>query len=137
MQAYATLKPEIRAQLLEVLGQFPWITQAIVFGSVAAAQERADSDIDIAVGGRAALSAVQRVAVTQALAERTGRPVDLIDLANIPEPLLGQVIQHGARLLGTDAQFAQLISRHLFEQADFVPYRNRVLAERRKAWIGR
>lgn len=74
--------------------------------------------------------------LTQALAEQTGRPVDLVDLATVTEPLLGQVVQHGRRLLGSDTQFAQLISRHLIEQADFMPYRNRVLAERRMAWIG-
>ena len=136
MQAYVPLQPHVRAGLLDVLRQFPWITQAIVFGSVAAGRERPDSDIDIAVGGSTALSAAQRIALTQALAERTGRPVDLVDLANVPEPLLGQVVQHGTRLLGTDAQFARLISKHLFDQADFVPYRNRVLTERRKAWIG-
>lgn len=76
------------------------------------------------------------MALTQALAEQTGRPVDLVDLATVTEPLLGQVVQHGRRLLGSDTQFAQLISRHLIEQADFMPYRNRVLAERRMAWIG-
>lgn len=76
------------------------------------------------------------MALTQALAEQTGRPVDLVDLAAVTEPLLGQVVQHGRRLLGSDTQFAQLISRHLIEQADFMPYRNRVLAERRMAWIG-
>ena len=32
---------------------------------------------------------------------------------------------------------ARLISKHLFEQADFMPNRNRVLAERRAAWIAR
>ena len=45
--------------------------------------------------------------------------------------------QHGRRLLGSDSAYGQLISRHLFEQADFMPYRARVLADRRAAWTGK
>ena len=70
-------------------------------------------------------------------AERTGRPVDLIDLKVVAEPLLGQIVRHGRRLLGSDSAYGQLISRHLFEQADFMPYRSRVLAERWAAWTGK
>jgi hypothetical protein len=72
-----------------------------------------------------------------ALAEQTSRPVDLIDLKVVAEPLLGQIIRHGRRLLGSDGAYGQLINRHLIEQADFMPYRNRVIAERRAAWIGK
>ena len=55
----------------------------------------------------------------------------------VAEPLLGQIVRHGRRLLGSDSAYGQLISRHLFEQADFMPYRARVLAERRAAWAGK
>jgi hypothetical protein len=34
----------------------------------------------------------------------------------------------GRRLVGTDRAYGELIIRHLFEQADFMPYRARVLA---------
>ena len=131
------LPAEIQAQLRGVLAQFPGITLALLFGSVAAGRARADSDLDLAVAAQRPLAASEKMALTQALAEETGRPVDLIDLATVTEPLLGQVVRHGKRLLGSDTQFAQLISRHLIEQADFMPYRNRVLAERRMAWIGK
>jgi hypothetical protein len=50
---------------------------------------------------------------------------------------LGQIVQHGKRVQGSTAEFGQLINRHLIEQADFMPLRNRVLAERRMAWIGK
>ena len=77
------------------------------------------------------------MAIITALAEQTGRPIDWIDLKVATEPLLGQIVRHGRRLLGSDGEYGKLISRHLFEQADFMPYRNRVLAERRMAWIGK
>ncbi len=65
-----------------------------------------------------------------ALAECTGRPVDLIDLQTTGEPLLGQILKHGKRLLGEDALYAELIKRHVFAEADFMPYYRRILMER-------
>lgn len=128
---------DIDLQLREVLAHFPSLVLALVFGSVAQGRQRADSDLDIAVAARQALTATEKIDIIAALAERTGRPVDLIDLKVVTEPLLGQILRHGRRLMGSDGAYGQLISRHLFEQADFMPYRNRVLAERRSAWIGK
>ena len=123
----------IDAQLKEVLADFPKIALAVLFGSVALGRQRADSDLDIAVAAGHPLNAHEKICIINALAERTGRPVDLIDLSVVSEPLLGQIVRHGRRLLGSDTLYGDLISRHLFEQADFMPYRTRVLAERRMA----
>lgn len=127
----------IDAQLKEVFAHFPEIALALVFGSVAAGRQRTDSDLDIAVAAERALTVDEKMLLIDALAERTGRPVDLIDLNVVSEPLLGQIVRHGRRILGSDTQYGNLISRHLFEQADFMPYRTRLLAERRMAWIGK
>jgi predicted nucleotidyltransferase len=124
-------------QLLGVLARFPYLVQAIVFGSVAQGLQRVDSDLDIAVAAQQALTVAQKIEIIEALAEETGRPVDLIDLKVVTEPLLGQILQHGRRLLGSDGAYGRLISQHLFHQADFMPYRNRILAERRATWIGK
>ena len=129
--------PAIDAMLKDVLTQFPALVLALVFGSVAQGRERADSELDIAVAARQPLTPVERMNIIAALAEQTGRPVDLIDLYGVAEPLLGQIVRHGRRLLASDGAYGNLISKHLFEQADFMPYRNRVLAERRAAWIGK
>jgi predicted nucleotidyltransferase len=128
---------QIDNQLREVLGHFSCISLAVLFGSVAAGQPRSESDLDIAVAADQPLTFAEKMAMIQALAEKTGRPIDLIDLATVTEPLLGQIVQHGRRLLGSDTLYGNLISRHLIEQADFMPYRNRMLAERRMAWIGK
>jgi predicted nucleotidyltransferase len=138
-----TIKPAsqslqtIDAQLKEVLTHFPKISFAMLFGSVAAGRQRAESDLDIAVAAEHALTADEKIALINALAASSGRPVDVIDLKVVSEPLLGQILRHGRRLLGNDTFYGELISRHLFEQADFMPYRTRLLAERRKAWIGK
>ncbi len=124
-------------QLKEVLAHFPKIAFAMLFGSVALGNQRADSDLDIAVAAKKALTAHEKIALISALADSTGRPIDLIDLKLVSEPLLGQILRHGRRILGSDTLYGELISHHLFEQADFMPYRTRILAERRMAWIGR
>ncbi len=121
----------------EVLTQFPQICFVIVFGSVALGRQQPESDLDIAIAANHPLSANVKMAIISALAERIGRPIDLIDLSVTGEPLLGQVVRHGRRILGSDTQYGELIRRHLFEKADFMPYRNRILAERRQAWIGK
>ncbi len=121
----------------EVLAGFPELILALVFGSVAKGLQRIDSDLDIAVVAKQALTVDEKIVIISALAEKTGRPVDLVDLKVVGEPLLGQIVQHGRRLLGSDGEYGRLISRHLFEQADFMPYRNRILAERRAEWIGK
>jgi predicted nucleotidyltransferase len=130
-------QPNMDDQLLALLAGFPQVELAVLFGSLAQGHQRPGSDIDIAVAAHQALTATEKIALVEALAECTGRPVDLVDLKAVAEPLLGQILRHGRRLLGSDRAYGQLISRHLFDQADFMPYRARVLAERRAAWIGK
>jgi len=137
MEAASQYPQAIDAQLKDVLAHFPQIAIAVLFGSVASGRQRADSDLDIAVAAKQVLTAHEKMALIGALAECTGRVIDLIDLKVISEPLLGQIVRHGKRILGSDTLYGELISRHVFEQADFMPYRTRLLAERRMAWIGK
>jgi len=133
----AVSQSQLDVQLKEVLAHFPKIALAVLFGSVASGCQRADSDLDIAVAAEQAITVHEKMALVGALAERTGRPIDLIDLNGVSEPLLGQIVRHGRRVLGSDTLYGELIRRHVFEQADFMPYRTRLLAERRMAWIGK
>lgn len=124
------------ARLREILESHPGIRQAVVFGSVASGKAGPDSDLDIAVEAEHPLDAAERMRLIGELAAATGRPVDLIDLKTAGEPLLGQILQHGRRILGSDTDYAALIRRHLFDVEDFLPYVQRMLHERRQAWIG-
>jgi predicted nucleotidyltransferase len=124
------------AQVRRVIEKFPMIELGLLFGSVAAGLQRPDSDLDIAVAANRRLTAEEKMDIIASLAEATGRPIDLVDLRQAGEPLLGQILTHGWRLMGSDLAYAPWITRHVLNQADFVPYRNRVLAERRAAWIG-
>ena len=136
-EAASQSQQPIDVQLKEVFSHFPQVALAVLFGSVALGLQRADSDLDIAVAADHPLTAGEKLSIIGALAERTGRPIDLIDLSVVSEPLLGQIVRHGRRVLGSDTLYGKLISRHVFEQADFMPYRTRLLAERRMAWIGK
>jgi uncharacterized protein len=123
--------------LQAVLAGYPEIRLAILFGSVATGTAGPESDVDIAVLTNGPLGVELRMNLITGLARITGRPIDLVDLSVVGEPLLAQIVKHGIRLAGTDETHARLIARHLFDEADFMPLHRRVLAERRRAWIGR
>jgi predicted nucleotidyltransferase len=136
-QSPAEISHGIDNILRDVLSQFPDLELAILFGSVACDRARIDSDLDIAVSGKKLLGVDEHVQIISALANATGRPIDLIDLKVVGVPLLGQILKYGRRLFGSDTLYGQLISRNLFDQADFMPYHNRILTERRLKWIGK
>lgn len=127
----------LKQNILAALSGQPGIEAAILFGSLAAGEGSVESDLDLAIDAGHLLTAEEKIGLISALAERTGRPVDLVDLQAAGEPLLGQILRHGKRILGSDTHYGNLIRKHLFDQADFLPYRNRILAERRRAWIGK
>lgn len=120
----------------QVLKKHPHIRLALLFGSTAKGNARRDSDLDLAVDAGRPLTINEKMQLIADLSEATGRPIDLVDLYSVGEPLLGQIIVGGRRLLGSDARFAELLNKHLIEQADFMPYRRRILRERRLKWIG-
>lgn len=123
-------------RIQQVLTRHGGIRLAILFGSLAKGHATPESDLDLAVLMDAPLSAETKMALIGDLSQAIGRPVDLIDLRVTGESILGQILKYGVRLLGSDTDYAELIKRHLFDEADFMPYRRRILAERRRAWIG-
>jgi predicted nucleotidyltransferase len=127
----------LKQNILAALSGQPGIQLAILFGSLAAGEGGVESDLDLAIDAGHLLTAEEKMGLISALAERTGRPVDLVDFQAAGEPLLGQILRHGKRILGSDTHYGNLIRKHLFDEADFLPYRNRILAERRRAWIGK
>jgi len=70
------------------------------------------------------------------IAAASGRPVDLVDLRSVGEPLLGQILKHGQQIRGQATALAGLMQRHVYAMEDFMPYVERMLDERKRAWIG-
>lgn len=126
--------PNVLARLLAARSE---VRLAILFGSRATGRADANSDIDLAVATEQRLDAEAKIELIETIAGKFGLPVDLVDLRQVGEPLLGRILQHGRRLVDRDsALLAELYKRHLFDSADFLPYRRRMLDVRRKAWIG-
>lgn len=122
--------------ITDVLHQHADVKAAWVFGSVGADRARPDSDLDVAVLGGEPLSAGAKRRLVERLAQTCGRPVDLVDLQATRGPIVGQVLQHGQRLFCDDSTlYAELMKRWMFDQADWMPYRRRILTIRRAAWI--
>jgi hypothetical protein len=62
--------------------------------------------------------------------------VDLVDLRTSGVVVTRAALTQGKRLICKDrAALASLLSRTLLDVADFLPYRQRILAERRETWI--
>lgn len=123
------------ARLCEVLGAFPAIRLAILFGSVARGTETPNSDLDVAVQADKPLSTEQRISITEALALAFNRPIDLIDLQTAGQPLLYEIISGGQQVLGPRHLWGNLVYRNIMENEDFVPYQKRILEGRRHAWM--
>ena len=126
----------IEQQLAEVLRVHDGVDAAWLFGSVASETADATSDLDLAVLGPSPLGAEETAALIEQLAQITGRPVDLIDLQATHGPIVGQVLREGTQLFCDDtSRYAELLKRWWFDQADWMPYRRRILKTRRERWI--
>ncbi len=118
------------------LAHHPKVKLAIIFGSLSTGKANADSDLDLAVAAIEPLTLNEKQDLIGELAQLSGRPVDLIDLKSAPLTISHQVLTKGKLFYCLDRRlYAELIKKMLFDQADMMPYRERILAERRDAWI--
>ncbi len=125
--------PEIKERLIRILRRRPEIRLAILFGSRATGGARPESDIDLALLGHEPLSKTTIVELIEAISGEFGCPVDIVDLYDVPQPITGEAFK-GVRLLGDNRTYAELLTRHHIESADFLPLRQRTLRERLAAW---
>lgn len=135
MQA-APNAPEL-AWLRDVLQDDPAVLLAYAFGSLADGRASPDSDADVAVLAARPLDAEHRRALIRAVADVTGRPVDLVDLHEAGMPLSRIVLTEGRELFCRDRREKdRIIAKMLADVEDFLPLRRRMLRERRERWIG-
>jgi len=127
---------QIKKVLRGVLSHFPDVRLCIVFGSAASGKASPASDLDVAVAATEPLSAGRRLELIEALSAAAAREIDLIDLMAATGTILKQALSKGAVVLNRDkGLYAGLISRMLFNQADMMPYYDRILRERRKRFL--
>jgi uncharacterized protein len=119
-----------------LLVRYPSMKLGIVFGSVVEGRATPESDLDLGVAETQSLDTAMKTRHIEALAEIAGRPVDLVDLQAVSGQILQQVLTQGQLIYCTDQiLYAALIRDMLFNQSDMMPYYDRILAERRQAWI--
>jgi len=123
--------------LKEALSSHKEVRIALLFGSLAKGSATPDSDVDVGLQLEHPMSAAEKAELIGEIAAITGRAVDLVDLATVGEPLLGEILVHGRKLVANREDYTRLMLRHLYDAADFGPYRDRILRERRQTWIGR
>ena len=120
----------VQTVILHVLAQFPQVHIAYLFGSAVRHRLSSTSDIDIAV------AADTKLPLDTQLAQALHREVDLIDLQDVTGEILQQSLCRGTKLLQKDTRVhADLIKRLWFDQTDMMPYRRRILAERRERFV--
>lgn len=124
------------ARLTQALANQPNIEVLIAFGSVAAGTARPDSDIDVAIQLSAPLGVDEKMRLIETITLATGRPVDLVDLRTVGEPLLGEILTHGQWLRGSTYERYLLMQRHVYAMEDFMPQVEQMLQQRRHAWLG-
>jgi len=130
------------AKLLErlraVLGSGPALQLAVLFGSRARGDARADSDFDLGiVPADPALSLHDELALAAALSEALRAEIDVVRL-DTDNPLLGREVAHtGVCVLESQpgafsAYRAEAVSRWLDFDSAVAPYRTRFLSRLRE-----
>lgn len=113
--------------LADILGNFTGLELAILVGSRATGNARADSDWDIAIQWSRGMDFIQQLAATEqlrmAVAEKLGVPEQNIDLIDLPTSRLAMravVAEEGVPIIGSEGlpwhRFLQRTWRELEEQ---------------------
>lgn len=122
-------------QIQTALTGWPEISIAVLFGSLAESADHPDSDVDLGVQLPAIITATQKMKLIEDLATQTGRPIDLVDLRDVGHPLLAEIVEKGIIVRGGTKAKGDLLFKSIMLQEDFASYQQRILQERRKAWI--
>jgi uncharacterized protein len=123
--------------LEEVLSARDEILLAVLYGSAAAGTATETSDIDLAVAYEKPMSLEQKITLAGQLSLALEREIDLTDLHQAEGIFLTQILSKGKVIINrNEPLLARFIQKMVYFQADFYPYIKRMMAERRRRWIG-
>ncbi|TVQ40438.1 MAG: nucleotidyltransferase domain-containing protein [Spirochaetaceae bacterium] len=114
----------LRRALTSVVERYPQLQLAILYGSCARGTQRPGSDVDLALAqsSRTAMDQDTLLDISLECSRRTGREVQLRDLARAEGLFLKQVLTTGVVLLSRDSTVrAELIIRMLDFDANMLP----------------
>lgn len=132
----SNLAVQIEARAKNALLDTTGLRLAMLYGSMAAGNPRADSDVDLALLFDRPMTALDKMELTTRLGSAVGRSVDLVDLYSLNGTILKQVLIGGRVLVqdGTDP-LRRLSHKMIFNQADMMPYATRALKERQQRFV--
>lgn len=118
-----------------VLAKFPEIVFCSVYGSYAHGKPNKLSDVDIAFAGKS-MNSEKFLELKKLLAIVLEKDIDLIDLNRCSGLILKEALCTGKIILNRQpALYADLIKKLIYNQTDMMPYYNRILKERRQAFL--
>lgn len=110
---------DLTERLTRFFAQRPGIKFAMLYGSFATGRASESSDVDVAVVSN--LSTTERFDLSIELMDLTERSVDLVELAEVGQPLLGEVMRDGVIVKPNLEVYWAFMQRNLYDQEDFVP----------------
>ena len=93
--------------IARLLARYPTIKLGILFGSLAEERATPESDLDLGVAAAESLDTAMKTALIEALAEISGRPVDLVDLRVVSGPILQHVLTRGSSSIVSTGRFTR------------------------------
>lgn len=107
------------------------IACAYLFGSATGSRFSDTSDIDLGLASNRPLSADEKARLKEELEDSLHRDIDLVDLQQATGSILNQAL-HGICILcrNTTVRY-QIMRRHIYDQEDMQPLRNRIMLQRR------
>lgn len=99
------------------------------FGSWATADQRRDSDIDLALLAPSPLDPLGRWDLAQQLASLAGRDVDLVDLLSASLVMRMQVIANGERIYSADDNYVERFENTVFSSYARFNYERRFILD--------
>jgi predicted nucleotidyltransferase len=124
------MTPEL---LTSILGRYPEIGLAFLFGSAASGRMTAESDIDVAVFFQPGPDIDRCEDIREALTKATHREVDLVILNQASPILRMQVLKKGIPLIKNEKMYGEFFVRTLCEYDDLKRTRkvieDRILSE--------
>ena len=119
----------------KVIAADPRIAYALVFGSRARGTARADSDLDVAIGGLAVPFSVHELGdLVGRLESATGNNVDLVVLDEVPPSIAYRVFRDGIVVLDRDHRaLVNRRARAVMEYLDWKPVEDFFIGYARRA----
>jgi predicted nucleotidyltransferase len=117
----ASMSDALHELVEPIRAALPDVALVMAFGSRVHGGADADSDLDLAIAGPAKTSPARLASLAEALAEKAGVPVDLVDLRDEDVAIALRHEAMAGRILFEidDCVFSELATRILKEHADF------------------